>query len=311
MDSGQSRFLGELRKHIHDYIVGRFEPRYALVPWPAAPGTLSPWAKGTAVHRAASVASRIDQMEDRLFEPGTLAVGRRVGEPMGGQLRGARMFGPMGKLEGQEQMLSDADQEELMNLAALLRGVAGETKAWLGAFLQSDEATLTKSEEMRLKTALDWLKVSENSFKMVPLQIDLVRQRRAGRVVDVPSRGGAFEGLLPAHKGGLSAAIREAISTYVIESDTDQPLKKEVDDGDVFNDFKAGLGALRQAWFKIAMAMVSAPPEDQPPKAELVAAFAQDGLKVEMGELVEMPQLATPNRRMTPNERFGWPRVAF
>lgn len=284
MDRAQAEFLGGVRKHIHDHIVGRYEPRYAL--------TESGWES----HRTMPIAARIDGMEDRLFAPGTLAVRGRVGAPMGAQLRGARMFDPRGGARSQEQTLSHADQEELMDLAALMRGVTGETKAWLGAFLESDHESLRRDELHRLKTALDWLKVAETAFRSVPMEIVLVRDRRSGR-------------LPTAERGeGLSPAVREMMKTYVIDEETEDATQKLIDDGDVFNDFKAGLGALRQAWFKVAMAMVTAPPEMQPSEPEVVAAFAEDGLTVERDEIVVLGE-ATPNRRATPNG-FGWPRAS-
>lgn len=291
MDRAQAEFLSGVRRHIHDHIVGRYDAHYAL--------TDSGWEG----KKTLGVGVLIDRMEDRLFEPGTLRVKTRLGAPMGGQLRGARMKDPRHQLEGQEVTLSRADQEQLMDLAALMRGVAGESKAWLGAFLESDGSSLRKDELKRLKTALDWLKVAEAAFKSIPMQIELVRERRA------PTGRRRAEA---AHEHGYTPAEREMLEANVIDDDTDEPVKKLTDDGDVFNDFMAGLGAIRQGWFKMAAAMCFSPAP--PPEAEIEEALSEEGLVYEGdGQVRAMSESqATPNARARKNhESFGWPRAAW
>jgi hypothetical protein len=213
-------------------------------------------------------------------------------------------------------MLSRPDQEQLMDLAALMRGVAGESKAWLGAFLESDGDSLRKDELRRLKTALDWLKVAEAAFKSIPMQIELVRDRRlAEREEGTMTRAGLMgrrEEKRVAGEAGLTAAVRAMLTAYVIDDDTDEPASKLTDDGDVFNDFMAGLGALRQGWFKMAAAMCFSPAP--PPEAEIKEALAEEGLVYEGdGEVRAMSEAqATPNARARKNhESFGWPRAAW
>ena len=281
--------------------------------------------------RQVSVASVIDELQDRLTE--VEAPAWESGQ--GGALRGQRMFGPterrpegplfrgmkgrMGErmpVYEQEQALSYDDQELLIDLATILRSVAGTSKAYLGALLQAAQREMgtpfRNDEHARLKAALDWLKLVEVSFDAIQDQIEIVRERRAAgrrprvlgeRAQRRKEEREAVRREMEIAKRPLTAPLMGAI--YVLDDETDEPMEKEIDDGDVFNNFAAALGGLRQAWFKIAIAMSSGPEEDRPSTAEMVAAFQNEGLPL----TYEGPwkQMAGPQRAIDP--RTGQPML--
>lgn len=247
--------------------------------------------------RTLSVAAVIDQLQDRLGE---------VGAPpwesgAGGALRGARMFGPTEPRPGgplyrgmrgavghrkpiyeQEQIFSHDDQELLIDLAHIMRSVAGTAKTYLAALLDASlrpQGTKFENDEwQRLKAALTWMQVCETAFRAVPAQFELIRERRAtGRrpLVLSEHEERAMEKEM-AHYG-LPDTMKDLASVFVA-TDDDDAIEKEIDDGDVFNDFAAALGGLRQAWFKIAFAMATGPEEYMPPVEEMEAAFNNEGL---------------------------------
>lgn len=213
-----------------------------------------------------------------------------------------------------EAILARQDQDSLMDLALLLRGVAGEAKVSLGYVLEDQSEYLSEAEVRRLRDAFDWLRLAELSFRSVPAEVEMVRARRQGSVA----------------KLGLSPQVRAMLSAYVLDEDTDEPTAKELDDGDIFDTMRAGLRGLRRAWDKMAAAMVHAPAGQKPPEGEMVEAFAADGLTLRAGEVtavLEAPrrfevlqarrELATENKRRRPKRArrnhgasFGWPAAA-
>lgn len=267
------------------------------------------------MRRPVSVSRVIDELQDRLFEVDAPA----WDEGPGGALRGQRMFGPKERrpsgplyrgMKGragqkvpvyeQEQAFSQEDQELLMDLAAIMRSVSGTSKCYLAALLQKSEQPMgtpfEKDEKARLKIALEALRTAEIAFKSVPKQIDLVRERRAeGRPPRVLSDVDKELMGQQMRETGLSAATMALLSSYVLD-DEDEPIEKESDDGDIFNDFAAAVGGLRQAWLAIILALsTSASPASE---EETAAAYANFGLPV----VFEGPwrEMAGPQRQIDP-----------
>jgi len=272
MNHEQAAFLKNLRLFIHDHVVGLGRGKLPI---------------GRA----------IEELQDALAEYGEE---QPVFQKSG--LRGQRMFGPAERrprgplfrgMKGavgsrvpvyeQEQALSYEDQDLLMDMAIRMRSVSGTAKAELAKLLDRvGEAPIQNNSLRSLVTALKWLGNAETAFKAIPMEIDLVRERRAtGRGPRVLSERDQEakerrEEMMIA-KQPLVASMQE-LSTVMVLNEDDQPIEKEMDDGDIVNEFMAALGSLRQAWFKIAIAMLTAPDGAEAPEDETAAAVEEEGL---------------------------------
>lgn len=272
MNHEQAQFLKQMRLFIHDNIVG--------------------------VGRKASIARSIEELENALGE---------VEAPpwesgAGGALRGQRMFGPLERrpsgplfrgMKGrmgarvpvyeQEQVLSPENQTLLSDMAGMMRWVAGSAKVELAKLLEKvGEAPLQNNALKHLTTALRWLEAAESGAREIPMQLDLVRERRAsGRRPRVLSEreqeAKERREEMALAKRPLVASMQELTTVMVLDED-DQPIEKEMDDGDIVNEFMGVVARLKKAWDQIAIAMLTAPDGDEAPEDETAAALEAEGL---------------------------------